>query len=506
MSASRTQNSVRNIAFNFLNQIVSLVMRFINRSVFIQVLGVEYLGISGLFSDILQMLSMADLGLNTAMVFSLYKPLAEENESEVAALVHAYKKIYNWIALIVTIVGISLVPFLKCLINLDQEIPYVNLYYLFFLANTVASYLVVYKTSVLTADQKGYVSAKINSISSVIRTIVMTLFLYITRSYFAYLTIQVIFTYATNFYVSFKAEQLYPFIKGKAYLEKKRFKSILGDIKSVFIYKLSGVLVTATDNTLISVMIGTVWVGLYSNYSLITTQLTNLFNTIFSSLSASVGNLVVCEDEKERYRVFSVLQSASLMICSFCSVCIFLLIPDFITVWLGKEYLMDNLTLIAITTNFYFSIILMPVWTYREATGMYRKTKYVMLATAVVNLIVSIALGKIIGLSGIIFATTIARLSTYFWYEPRILFLEYFKRSCGLYYKQILTNGLLTIIMTFFGNYVFKCFYVSGWMSMIVKGVLIAGYAMLVLVVFYRNSEVLKWVMQKFVNRKNNLK
>lgn len=499
MQDSRTKNSLRNVSYNFMNQLVMLLTRFVNRSVFIQVLGVEYLGINGLFSDILQMLSMADLGFGTAMVFSLYKPLAEKDEEKIASLIGFYRRVYHVIAISISLVGIGLVPFLKYLVNLEKDLPYMEIYYLFFLANTVASYLVVYKTSILTADQKGYISAKINSTSNLLRTIVMTVFLYVTKNYFVYLTLQVIFTYATNYYVSRQAEKLYPYINKKTKLKLDESKNIVKNIKSVFIYKLSGVLVTASDNTIISVLVGTIWVGYYSNYGLIVNQLINFFNTLFSSLSASVGNLVISEDNDKRFEVFNVLQTASMIICSVSTACIYLLMPDLIKVWLGENFLLPNSVLLAVAINFYFASIVMPIWTYREATGMYQKTKYAMLATAIVNLILSVLLGKMVGLPGIIIATTIARLVTYFWYEPRILFKEYFNKSCVIYFKQIGINVLLTALMIVFAQFVIDAvnIKITNWLLLIAKAILVGMYSLIVVIVFYRKQPGFKYLLNK---------
>lgn len=433
------------------------------------------------------------------MVFSLYKPLAENDKEKIASLIGFYRRVYHVIAISISVIGIALVPFLKYLVNLEEDLPYMEIYYLFFLANTVASYLVVYKTSILTADQKGYISAKINSTSNLLRTIVMTVFLYITRNYFVYLTLQVIFTYATNYYVSRQAEKLYPYINQKTTLKLDESKNIIKNIKSVFIYKLSGVLVTASDNTIISVLVGTIWVGYYSNYGLIVNQLINFFNTLFSSLSASVGNLVISEDNNKRFEVFNVLQTASLIICSVSSACIYLLMSDLIKVWLGENYLLPNSVLLAVAVNFYFASIVMPIWTYREATGMYQKTKYAMLATAIVNVILSVFLGRIVGLAGIIIATTLARLVTYFWYEPKILFKEYFNKSCFIYFKQVGINVLLTVLMIAFAQIVIDIvnIKITNWILLIAKAIIVGMYSLIVVIVFYRKQPGFKYLLNK---------
>lgn len=183
MNKSRTKNTARNIIFGLTNQILTLLFNFINRTIFIKVLGTEYLGINGLFSDILMMLSMADLGFGTAMVYSFYKPLAENNRCKIAALITFYKKVYNFIALGVAIIGVALVPFLGYIVNLSKPVPYIRIYYLFFLANTVISYLFVYKASIINADQKNYIISKYQLVINFCSMLFQSVFLIITNAF-----------------------------------------------------------------------------------------------------------------------------------------------------------------------------------------------------------------------------------------------------------------------------------------------------------------------------------
>ena len=205
MSNSRTENSLKNISFSIFNQLLNTFLTFLSRTVFIMCLNVDYLGISGLFGDIFSMLCLADLGFGTAMTYSMYKPLAEKDYDRLAGLIYFYKKVYRIIAIAITLIGVALIPFLPYLVNTTTEIQHLNLYYLLMLANVVSSYLVVYKTNILTADQKTYLITKYTSVFSVIRTIFSIIFLVITRSYTVYLVIQVVFTYGTNFFNSYLA-------------------------------------------------------------------------------------------------------------------------------------------------------------------------------------------------------------------------------------------------------------------------------------------------------------
>lgn len=501
MNSSRTNNSIRNIVFSLANKFIMLILAFVSRSVFIYCVSIEYLGIQGLFSDILTMLSLADLGFSAAMTFSMYKPLADNDTEKLAALTHFYKKIYTIIAIVITTVGVMLIPFLKFLVNTDKEIPHLTLYYLLYLANTVASYLVVYKTSILTADQKEYIITKYTSIFSIITTVIQCLFLLLTKKFIIYLIIQVLFTFVKNFYISHKAEKMYPYINQGGTISDVEKKKLFKVIGSGFIYKVTGVVLSGTDNTLISIIVGTVAVGLYSNYTIVSNQLSGFVNIIFYSLTASLGNLVVQEKKSKRYEVFNTIQSFSMIISAFSVICLYFLQDDLIKVWLGDKYLLDKSVLVAIVINLYFTIVLYPIRVYRDATGLYQKTKFIMLSTAVMNIVLSIILGKYFGLAGIIFATSLSRIVTHFWYEPIVLFKEHFDKSSIIYFIEILKNIVLILIICLIEYFICKCISVVGWFTLILKGILVATSSLLLIFAFYRKSSGITLITEFIKNK-----
>lgn len=486
MAEGRLTKSVRNIIYRLASQVISIALKFIGRTVFIYVLGVEYLGINGLFTEILSVLALADLGFGTAMVFSMYKPLAEHDKVKLAQLVALYKNIYTVIAVSIAVIGVALVPFLKYLVNLDHDIPYLTVYYLLYLSNTIASYLVVYKTCILNADQKSYIVSKNSTIFSFFSLVATSITLLVSKNFIAYLVVQVIFTYLCNFYLSYIAGKEYPYINDKvAKLPKQESKEIFSNVKSVFIYKVANTLVGSTDNTLISMLVGTAAVGYYSNYSMVITNIGMFINIIFSSVTASIGNLVVGANEQKNYEVYRRMQFVSHILSTVAITGVFLMIDDFVYVWLGEAFLLDQLVVLAISVNLYFSVILMPIWSYREATGMYRQTKYVMVITAVVNLVVSVILGRMIGLTGILFATSIARISTYFWYEPKLLFSQFFHKKVLLYYQGILKNVLITCIVVGVCWFCIGRMEVANWFGFIIKTGLVGTCSLLLTVLLY---------------------
>ena len=497
MGNSRTKNSILNMIASIGYQLLNLVLSFVSRTVFLQVLGVGYLGINGLFSDVLSMLNMAELGFGTAMTFSMYKPLADKDYDTLAGLTNFYKKVYRIIAFTIAGIGVALIPFLPYLINLENAIPNAEWYYLLFLTSNVASYFVVAKTTVLYADQKNHVLIKYSAYWHIAEVVSMLLILWLTKNYTLYLITQVLFVYGQNFHKSHVASKYYPYIDKKIKLPKEKTKGIFKDVGSAFLYKIANVLINATDNTLISVLISTEMVGYFSNYSIIVSRIRGIVGTVFYSLIASIGNLIAKENSERRYQVFQAMQSISQIMCSFFVSCVFLLEEDFINVWLGKEYILSDWTLVAIVVNFYLSIILSPVVSFREAAGLFRKTKFIMLLTAALNVSLSIVLGYWMGLAGILFATSISKLVTHFWYEPKILFLDFFKKSCLIYFIDIIKGIIFTVITTLIAYVVSFWISPNDWITLILKGVLVSVVSLISVCLWYRKTEGFKIIAER---------
>lgn len=442
-SDSRTMNTSRNAVSAIGNKIVLLLLTFISRKFFIQYIGVEYLGINGLFSNILTLLSIADLGLGTAMNVSLYKPIAENDTHRLSAMMNYFRKLYTIIAVGVMAIGLLLIPCLKYIVNMNRDIQYLYVYYIVFVLKSAVSYLFIYKSSIVRADQKAYLINKIEVYVNAVKVILQFVIVVTLHSYLIYILLDVIAIVVQNISVSHVADKNYPFILTREELSIEEKRSIFSDTFSIFMYKIAWSLLNGTDNILMSVMVGTIFVGYYSNYYTITSNLEIFIMLLFTSMTASVGNLVATSSPENRYRTFKSMQMISFWICGIVSVCLVFLTQDFIVLWLGKDMLLDRMTLIAIILNVFFSTCMRPVWTFREGTGMYRQIRYIMFITAILNLILSVILGKVLGLCGIIFATSISKLSTYFWYEPNILFKKFFKKNVAGYYIEYLINILL---------------------------------------------------------------
>lgn len=471
---ARSVKVIFNIAANYISQVIRIALEFVTRTLFIRFLGAELLGVAGLFTNILLVLSLSELGLSTVVSYSYYKPLAENDNNKLAALTGFYKKIYNCIAIFVVVAGIILLPVMRTLVVSEGEIAHLNWIYILYVINTAVSYMFVYKTIIFNADQKNYVIKKWDTIFAFVQSALQILVLVLFKNYLVYLAVMVFATFMKNCFCAFEAKKQYPFLNSTVCLEVEEKKKIISNIKAGFIYKLSGVLLNGTDNILISKMIGTIWVGYLANYNMIVTTISTFVVMTFNAFTASVGNLAVKESEQKKYDIFNMMFCVASWLARICVPCIFLLSDDFIFLWVGEEFVIDKWNLVFKAGMSFLSITLNPIYSYREALGLYLKLKYVMLIAAILNIVLSIIMGLYWGMPGILLASLVAMLVTYVWYEPKVLYEEYFNKSCIEYFRKQLVNILVIISVIFIADFIFGLVNTPiSWGTWIIKAVVI---------------------------------
>ncbi len=457
-NSSRTKNVMRNVAANVLVHFITVAVTFVSRRIFIDSLGVEYLGLNGLFSNVLSVLALTELGVGSAITYNLYKPIVEDDKVQIAKLINYYKKLYHLIGCIILVVGVALIPFLKYIVNFD-DVKFENrelyLYYFLTLINTVITYFFSYRTIIVSTDQKGYKLQAFNISFMLIQLVLQAVELLTVGSYVLYILIQIFCSLLKNIIVSYYSTKKYPFIVDKYYLEKPEKKKIFAQVKYMFSYQIGNVVLNNTDNILISVIVNTTTVGLYSNYLSVIGVINTMASMPFTSMQSSIGNFLVKADKKQKYSMFKMITLMAFIIYTVGCVGIYEFTTDVIYIWLKRESLiMSNELLIVCIFNFYLAGLLYPIWCYRNTIGLFRQTKSVMLFTSVINLGLSIVLGKLWGLIGILLATGISRIMTTLWYEPYVLFKNYFdkgKKELFAYYgKQILcileATGIIFVV------------------------------------------------------------
>lgn len=505
MKESRVKNTSKNFVFGVLTQIASLILNFFVRTIFIKTLNIEYLGVEGLFSNILTILSLAELGFGTAMVYSMYKPLAYKNENKLKALMNLYSKIYCIIGAVVAVLGFILIPFIKYIIKNEPNIPHLTTIYVMVLFNTVVSYFFAYKRSILNADQKGYISSSYKCIFLIVKSIFQSLVLMIWHNFYIYLFIQILCTIFENIMVSIKVNRIYPFLKEKSKekLEEKELKKISRDVKALLIYRIGHVALNGTDNIIISTFLGIAEVGLVANYNLIINAVTSIFYQIPNALQASIGNFVVQENEESQYKIFKKIDFSYFVIFGFASVCLCTLLSPFVELWIGSEYVLDDKIVYILCLNIFIEGTINIFWTFRSSMGLFEQGKYRPIFTMVINILFSIVLVKVMGLMGIFIGTTISRVTTNLWYDAYTIFKYGLKKRVYVYYIALVKRMLLLISITgavkILSNVIF--YTEVNILSFILLMIATIVIFFIVIVIIYRNTEEYKYLKNVVIER-----
>ena len=444
----RISNSVRNIKIALLGQLLGIFINIVSRKIFVLFLPIEYLGLNGLFSNILSMLSLAELGIGSAIIYSLYKPIAENKIEEIKSLMRLYKYVYCAVGMFILIAGTSLAPFLELFIKDMPDIPNIRLIYIIFVINTAISYFFTYKRSLIIANQQQYIVVAYHYAFMVLLNIEQIFILYITQNFILYLLLQAINTLLENFSLSRKAELLFPYIRDKNVLPLKiKIKQeIKRNVCAMFFHRIGGAVVFATDNILISKIVGLSAVAIYSNYMLIRTALNAITGQIFQSVSASFGNLNAQGTAQQKLEVFYVMNFAGAWIFGFCSICFFNLINPFITIWLGERYLFSKMTVFLIVLVFYISGMRQPCLTARDAMGLFWYDRFKPLFEIIINLFFSIMLGMKFGVSGIMTGTVISTMTTCFWIEPYVVYKYGFRAPMRTFFMKYILYSSVTLV------------------------------------------------------------
>lgn len=491
----RTDNVIRNVNVAMICQIINTLMGFLSRSFFIAMLGKTYLGVNGIFSNILTILNFAELGIGTAIVYNLYKPLKERDEVGVSALVNFYKKAYFVIGLIMAVVGLSLTPFLNILISEQPDVKEsISLLYVLFLTSTVCSYVNAHKKSLLGADQKQHITSIYHQLGHTIQIVAQMAFLYFTHNYIIYLIIQIVCRLLEGWLIAREADRLYPFLKAnkKAKIENGLFRSIKKDVGALTIYKLNHAAIHGTDNILIAALEtnGVQAVGLYANYTLISETINTILGIVTNALTPSIGNLNAEKDIKKKESIFN----TSLFLCSwtygFACCGMFSLSEAFVTNWLGKDYVLSQAIVFVVALALYIRSVHYPAYTYRVTSGLFVQSKYVPLFTTLVNLGLSIWFGKLWGLFGILLATSLARILTIGISDPFFVYKYVFNKNPFSYYLHYIGYALVVVVSYFVANFLCGRINVGGWIGFILSAVAFSVLFNLVFVaITYRSKE-----------------
>lgn len=500
---SRLSYSLINSFVSTTAQIITVLIGFFLQSVFIKSLGATYLGVKGLFSNILTVLSFTELGIGTAITFSLYKPLAEDNKHVVSLVMHFFKRAYEIIGVVVGVLGILIIPFIHLMIH--KSVPHIYLFYILYLTNTVISYFYTYKRTLLNADQKNYIN-QINQITfRIIQSVLQLVVLYLFKSFLWFLIIQLACTFISNVLISVKVNKMYPYLLDKKlydgklpeYTKDEIIKNTIGSVGS----KIGIIVVDSTDNVLISFFKGLYWVGLYSNYMLVVNNLINVFGQALGAVTASVGNLNAESDDRDyQYEIFNRCFYIDYFCTFVCSTCLLTLFNPFISVWVGARYRFNFLLVFAIVINFVLKGLRQTCFSFIGAYGLYPKDGKKAVIESIVNFVLSIIYIKYcnLGVLGVVLGTVSSNVLVN-WYEPYMVIkygIRLPNKLKNFFFKLLGYIGINIVVMLVFSKYIPMIMPVHNFGELFILAVITFVLSVLVFIILFGRNKDFKALIE----------
>jgi len=454
MENSRLKNSALNFASGFLGRVLAILLNFAVRTIFIYCLNEAYLSVNGLYSNILTVLSLAELGFGSAMVYRMYAPVAVKDYQKAAALLQFYKKVYIIIGVVIFLLGLCVIPFMDYIIKDKPDISGLTLYYILFLVNTSISYwFSSYKASVLYADQKEYIKTNVQNTMAILQSGLQIVLLLLFRKYLLYLLIQLAGNIFLNLYVAHLVDKRYPEIQTYqgASLSAEERVQIRKDTEALVLSRFGHVALNGTDNIIISAVVGVLWVGRLSNYTLICDSVTSVLCQITAAITGSLGNFFATEDKHAGYALFKKVEFLNFWLYGFSFIALVTLLDPFVQIWAGERFVLGLPISIAIAINFFVAGYMNTLWVFRSTIGLFKQGKFRPILVAILNIILSIFLGKLWGVFGVLFATFLSRAAISLWYDPLILHRYGFEVSCkpffARYFRRVLLLTTILIVM-----------------------------------------------------------
>lgn len=501
----RTKESSKNAMTSLLFYIINSIFSFISKTVFIQFLGIEYSGLNSLFTNVLGVLNIAELGLGTAVGYSLYKPLAEKDTKTINEILKLYKYLYRIIAIFILIVGLILTVFLPYMINTTINMTQIKIAYILYLLATVTSYLFTFLNVLPSADQKNYIVTKIQGIFKIIKSTIQLIAIILFKNYYIWLFLEIfgnISSYICTNIIIKKKYSYYKDIQKENFLDLiKKYKQIIVKVKDLFFHKIGGLVVNQTDNIVISYFCTLADVGIYGNYMLVFTLIVGTFEQIFSSITASFGNLIIEKGEKEAYNTWKELHILVVFLTTICCYMFYKLINKFVIVWVGQEYILSNLIVFAITLNIMFKIIKQPIDKFKDAFGIFWD-KQAPFIEAIINLVVSVILAKILGIIGVVIGTIISHIVITAIWKPYIVFKYGFKEKFIEYIKiniPLLILSCVSIIIVNFIINLIKLNINNSWEGLIITGLIYGIIAFIISLLCFICQKTFRETLIKYV-------
>ena len=504
---SRAEYSTLNAGAAMAAQVLAIIIGYYSRVVFTRTLSASYVGVNGLFTDVLGILALSELGIGSAMGFALYRPAAQGDIPKLQTLMNLFRRLYWGVAAAVGGIGLLLLPFLNLIADDETaSVEHLPLIYLMYLGNSVLSYLLIYRQSILTAHQREYIISIYITIFNILRTALQIFILRTTRNFILYSAVSMLCTILCNICISRRALRMYPYLR-ETHAEKlprEEWLTILRNIRALLLHRLGAVLINHTDSLLLSLFSGLVSVGIYSNYNLVISSVRQVLDRLFRGISASVGNLGATEDREAMEPVFQTAFFIGQWVYGICAIFLYELLQPFIELSFGPYFLFDRRIVAVLCILFFYHGLRTSIGTFWYALGMFRLDQYKALAEALLNLIFSIILGRRYGAFGVFMGTILSALATSAWIDPYLFFRHCLGKPVSPFLRRYISY--LAVLAGTWGAVHLLCGLVSGplvrvlFIRLLICGVVGDG---ILLAVYFRRREFQSalWLVTSLVKK-----
>ena len=488
----RTKNSIRNIVVALCSNIIVIVLNFLTQKYLIQRLGIEYSGLNSVLSNVISMLSITELGIGTAIIYHLYKPIALDDIPLIKSLMSLYKKAYRVIAGIILILGIASLPLIHLFIDSSNIKESIYIIYILFVLDSSISYLASYKRSLVYANQKNRYIDLIHIGYTIGMNVSQILILFFTNNFILYLSIKVVFRIIENIAISIVATKLYPYLNDKniSKLDNDIKNDIIKKVKAQVMHSVGGYIVLGTDNIIISYFFGLAIAGIYGNYIMIINAVGVLLSQVFTALTASIGNLLVENDKDKNYIVFKRIFFINFIIYSLAAIVMYFAINDLILIWLKNvDYLFSNSIVLCLCINFYMQGMRRTMQAFASGAGICYENRFVPIVEAIINIIASIILLSLFGVIGVVLGTIISTFVLHFYSFPKYIYKPLFNRKGYRYCLEFLYYTFLSVIgfvlLYFFNSFSISNLYLQLLLHLCTGLILLIFYV----IIFIKNNE-----------------
>lgn len=496
MKIERKKNALRNAIWGYVNKLANIILPFIFRTVMIKCLGSDYLGVSSLFTSILQVLNLSELGFGTAIVYSMYKPIAENNESKINALLNYYRKVYIVIGSVILFAGTLMLPFLKHLISgaYPSDINIHFVYYMFLLNTSISYFLFGYKGSILNAFQRNDYEHKANLVITFFRYTIEIIGIFLTRKYYLFLIIELLATVLNNVLKLYYTKKYFPQYKCSGQIDCTERSTIRLNVTALMFHKIGSTILNSTDNIVLSAFMGVVVVSNYGNYYYIMNAIQSIILTLFTGMTAGIGNSFLTEKVAKNRDDFLIVLFLNAWIVGICSISLMCIYQPFIAVWLGNGYLFDTNIVVLMVIYFYVHMIRRTIILFRDAAGMWRDNKWQPIVSAIFNLSVNIILVQVIGLYGVILSSVLCMIIIDIPWEAK-KFCKRIDLDVKIYMFCLLKYSFVSLLVGFVTYIVCEVLPCNGILEIVLRILICAVIPNMIFSILYRKTDEFKYYL-----------